>query len=212
MKSYKIYISRELRVPPIADAKKRALVLDIIAENANDWTHFTHIHHKHIAEYKLLYKRENREIFLYKSRRLYPLPWFDYFIVFRDYRPEQLGYRNVYYHLKTGRVHYNNSYTRSTEDGGIELVGELVFDLPFYWKYASGLFFWVFKKRMRGLIDEDNIAINERISMKGFDTAPCRPRVPDSFDFFEEFFGDRDLPVADIRFLDRSLYPGLNKL
>jgi hypothetical protein len=207
---YKIYISRELIVPPIADPEKRRMVLDIIADNANEWTHFTHVHHKHIAQYVLLYKREHREIFHYKSRRLYPLPFFDDFIVFRDYRPEQMGYKNIYYHIKSGRMNYLNSYTKEKPDGSVELSGEFVFELPFYWKFAPWFFFWAFKKRMGGLIKEDNVLIKERIQMKGFDTKPCRPLIPESYDMFDAFYGDT-LPAADSRFLDRTLYPDLEE-
>lgn len=209
MKPCRIYVSRELQVPPIADPEKRRIALEVIADNANDWSHFTHIHGKHIVRYDLLFKRGSREIFLYKGRRLYPLPWFDYFIVFRDYQPKQMGYRNVYYHVKSGAMNFLNSYTRAKDDGGIELVGEFVFTLPFYWKFFPGLFLFVFKKRMRGLIDEDNTLINERIRMKGFDTPPCRPKIPDSYDLYEEFLGSGKLPLADISLLDRSLYPNL---
>src|SRR5579883_1850728 len=199
---YKIHVSRSLRVPPVADAAKRRTMLEIIVDNANDWTHFTHIHHKHIVRYDLLFKRGSREIFLYKSRRLHPLPFFDYFVVFRDYRPQQLGYRNVYYHIRTGSMNFLDSTVHENADGSIELIGDFVFTLPSYWRFAPRLFLAVFKRRMRGLIDEDNVLINERIRMGGFETAPCKPEVPDTYDLFEAFFGDAGLPEADVHLRD----------
>jgi len=62
---YKIYISRAFHTPPIADPEKRRMIRDIIVDNGNEWTHFTHLHSKNIAKYVLLYKRDNREIFHY---------------------------------------------------------------------------------------------------------------------------------------------------
>ncbi len=208
MKPFRIQISRELHVPPVSDDAKRKQLLDIIADGANDWTHFTHVHSKTIIRYELLYKQGSREIFLYQGRRIYPLPWFDHFIVFRDYQPEQNGYRNVYYHVKSGTMNFLDSYTREKPDGGIELVGKFVFTMPFYWRFFPKLFLYVFNKRMRKLIDEDNVIINERMRMQGFETPGCKPTIPERYDLFEAMFSG-EMPKADVSYSDKQIYPGL---
>ncbi len=200
--SYHIHIRREIRVAPIADATKRKAVLDAIADNANDWTHFTHVHRRHIARYTLLYKRDGREIFLYRSRRLYPLPWFDNYIVFRDWRPEQAGYCNLYYHVGSGKRHYLDSFINETPEGGVELIGEFIFELPFYWWHMRALFFWIFKKRMRVLVAEDDALIRERLSMKNFEGAQCVPHVPEAYDMFDAFYNGGKLPETGAHFID----------
>ena len=159
--------------------------LDIFAEAGNDWTHFAHLHRKSHLEFRLLYKNGVREIFYYRARTIYPLPFFTPFIVFREYHPEQRGYRQVYLDLKSGRVHYLNG---KNEQHGENVLGtgEFWFQVSWYWKYFPGLFAWLFKKRMRSVMNEDNVMIRERISLKGMDNANCAPALPERFDFFED--------------------------
>jgi hypothetical protein len=199
-----IRIRREIQVEPIADPVKRKAVLDAMADNANDWTHFTHVHSRHIARYSLLYKQGRREIFLYRARRLYPLPWFDNYVVFRDWRPEQAGYCNLYYHVSSGRRHYLDSFIKERPDGGVELIGEFIFELPFYWWRLRNVFFWIFKKRMRTLVAEDDALIRERLAMKNFESGNCKPRVPEAYDMFDVFYNGGKLPEAGAHFIDRQ--------
>lgn len=187
----------------------RDLALKILAENQNDWTHFTYIHRKHILDYHLVYKTGNREIFLYKARVLYPFPFYNMYLVFRDYVPEQNSYRNIYLDLKTKRVNYLDGYIREQGED-IFAGGNFVFELPGYWKYFSWLFPRVFQKRMMSVIEEDNEHIRERIQMKGFENESCAPKITE-YDLFKDLFRDGKMPKADVTFDLMGTYPTWEK-
>ena len=184
---FKIHIRRNLRV---------RTSLKILNYINNDWTHFPHLHRKTIADHRLLYKEGKREIFYYKSRCLYPLPIFEHYLVFRDY-PTDHSYRNIYINIRTGQAHLLNSAVYS--EGEVMLnVSDYLFSVPSYWRLFPKLFLWVFKKRMRRVLDEDNewnMELNKAENL--VDNSTCAPAVPESFDPFDHLFKDKKLMAAE---------------
>jgi hypothetical protein len=175
---------------------------DIVAHAANDWSHFMHLHHKSIANFQLLFKSGDRNIFLYKARILYPFPFFNYFLIFREDNPKEESYRNIYLDLKSGAKHY--LIATVSKDGEYACtVGEYVFTQPEYWRYFHGLFFKLFKWRMRRLMAEDNIWLKERMAVGCFDNPQCAPVIPTAFDLCEDIFRE-GLPKADIHYEDMA--------
>lgn len=193
---YKIRVNRtcELRVPHA-----------LCVENQNDFTHFTHLHRKVILEYRLLFKLDKREIFLYKARRLYPLPFYDTYIVFREYIPAEEGYHNVYLNVRSGLVHYLQARTVCCGETS-SVIGEYVFSLPSYWRFFPRLFYWVFKRRMHEVMEEDNIWFRSRMSSHGeINSQACAPVIPESYDLLNDLLGKGVLPTADIEFEDHVM-------
>ena len=189
--AYKIYIKRTVAIEA---------PFDLVVESTYDWTHFVHLHRKTIVEYRLLYKRGNREIFLYKGRWLYPFPFYDYYVVFREYHPEQYGYRNVYLNVKTGLAHY--LLARTDREGETPLmVSDYLFTLPRHWRFFPRLFFWVFKQRMAWIMKEDNNWLYERMAQGNPETnEACGPVVPEIYDTFDDLFKEEKLKEADAHF------------
>ena len=174
--------------------------LDLTAEIGNDWTHFTHLHDKTISQYRLLQKHGNREVFLYKARRIWPLPFHDIYVVFREYLPEQHGYRNVYLNVRTNVAHYLNGINYGDANHSVS-VSEYLFTLPDYWRLFPKLFVWVFVKRMGRIVREDNEWIEARMQHNAPPTGvACAPQIPPAFDLLDSLYPARTLPVADARF------------
>ncbi len=195
-KFFRIHIKRELEF---------TLPYKLGREVHDDWTHFAHLHRKSILEYRLLYKRGQREIFLYKGRRLYPLPFYDTYIVFRNY--DGSGYRNVYLNAKTGQMHFLAGQAIPKGDNTVT-IGEYVFEMPRYWRFFPKLFFNLFLKRAHKLLEEDNQWQAERIALgteEGKDS-PCAPVVPEFYDLFDDFFGNGKMPESDVSFQEASFY------
>src|ERR1700722_3040245 len=188
-----------INIKRIHDAK---VPFDVYIEAGNDWTHFKHLHRKSHAEFKLLFKSETREIFIYKSRLLHPLPFFNTFIVFREMTAATASYRQVYYDIKTGRTHYMRGVNEQLADGVVRGTGEFWFDVPDYWRFFPGLYFWLFKRRMRSVAREDNVRMRERIREGIFNRAACAPPVPELFDFLEALMKD-GYPQPAYTFSDR---------
>ena len=158
---------------------------DIFCESVNDWTHFAHLHRKSHAELRLLYKKGDREVFFYKARVLYPFPIYNRFLVVREYRPDQLCYRQVYYNLRNGRIHYLNGFNIK-KDKTVMGIGEFWFSVSPIWKFFPRLLFWIFKWRMDQVLREDNQMIGERAKHQLGSSPSCAPPIPDAFDFYEE--------------------------
>jgi hypothetical protein len=166
-------------------------------ENQCDFTHFSHLHRKVILDYQLLYKNDKRAIFLYKARRLYPLPFYDTYIVFREMIDN--GYHQIYLNVKSGAVHYLKGTAADHGDCSSQ-KGEFIFCVPWFWSFFPNLFFWIFKKRITKVVDEDYEWFAGRMNSKQEDCPTCAPVVPDKFDLFEELFKNGVMPKADIHF------------
>ncbi len=174
---------------------------DIFENATNDWTHFMHLHHKSHADFRLLYKQGNREIFFYKSWVIYPLPFYTRYIVLREYIPEQCGYKQVYFDVANGRTHYLNGII-TEGNGTVKSTGEFWFSVPWIWKFFPRLFFLFFKTRMRRVMREDNSMIMERIPLDGIENQKCAPVIPENFNFYEEFTRKKVPPPAQFEFTD----------
>jgi len=175
---------------------------DLFLDAGNDWTHFQHLHHKSHAEVRLLYKKDLREVFFYKARVLYPLPIYRRFLVVREYVPEQFSYKQVYYDLTNGRIHYLNGRNIKKEKSVVG-VAEFWFSVPAFWGLFPQLFAWIFKFRMRSVMKEDNVMIRERIRIGGVASGRCAPPIPDAFNFYEELMGKWP-PPAKFEFVDET--------
>ena len=200
---FKIRINRQMLAKNVVSQQR---IFDALCENQVDWTHFLYLHRKSTLEYRLIFKRDHREIFVYKARLLYPFPFHDTYIVFRENIPGQHGYRNIYYNLKNGRIHYLNAYTTQKDETAI-LAGDFLFCLPSYWRFIPKLFFWFFKRRMNGLMDEDSEMIVERIRRQKADSPTCAPQIPEQYDLFDALFQEGILPDAHVTFDDVNDYP-----
>lgn len=187
-KLFKIHIHRDLEIK--APFK--------ICNDANkDWTHFSHLHRRTIAAHHLLHKSPGREIFLYKSRCLFPFPIYEYYIVFRDY-PTPQSYRNIYVNAKSGRMHYLNVNMVSRGET-TSAISDYLFSLPRYWWLFPKLFLWIFRKRMRTIVEEDNEWIREQMDPDNLVTnETCAPVVPEVFDPLEVLFTDEIFLKADV--------------
>jgi hypothetical protein len=163
--------------------------LDMVADSAADWTHFTHIHRKSHKQFRLLSKDGPREIFLYEARMLYPLPFFRTFIAFREYKPEQKGYVQYYLHPKTGVVHYLTTKTIS-EEGVTKVIGEFSFEVSRFWKFFPRLFIRLLSFRMREVKEEDDEWIETRLEEGVFENKSCLPEIPERFNLMDEFLRD----------------------
>lgn len=169
-----------------------------------DWTHFSHLHRKAIVSHRLLFKDDKREIFLYKARRLYPFPFYDDYIVFREDVPSQNGYRNVYVNTKSGHVHTVEVKLESQGDRTL-MVGDHLFSLPSYWrflpKFFLRIFLWVYRWRMDQILDEDHGLIYESMKMGCPPTDDsCAPVIPETYDVLDVFFKKEATEVADAYF------------
>lgn len=187
---------------------------DIVFESNQDWTHFTHLHRKTHVRYRLLYKNGNRQIFLYKGRRLYPLPFYDDYIVFREDRPSQHGFRNVYIHAKSGHVH-TLDVTLKSQGKGTLIVADNLFSLPSYWrflpKFFLRIFLWVYTSRMDRVMEEDLDLINDRVKQGRMPTIDdsCAPTIPEVYDILDDFFKKDASEMADAHF-QYHVVEGLN--
>ncbi|MES2206937.1 MAG: hypothetical protein V4525_09110 [Pseudomonadota bacterium] len=159
--------------------------LDMFAELGNDWTHFIHVHRKSHAAFQLLFKKDKREIFFYKSYLFYPLPIYKSFIVFREYVPEQNAYRQIYMETGSGRVHYSNNYNISSGSNSLG-IAEFWFSTSKFWTLFPKLFFYLFSRRMRIVAHEDNMVMKERLESGVINQPACAPKVDESFDFYIE--------------------------
>lgn len=175
-------------------------------ESQTDWTHFTHLHRRSHAGYRLLYKKDRRTMFLYKARCVHPLPWYNHFLVVRDDDPSGTAYRNIYVDVVSGATHY--LYAHAVCNGETtSLIGEYVFSLPDYWRWFPRIFFWLFKRRMRTVMEEDNQWIGERMVLGDVtEGAACAPLIPESFDVFRDTVpSDGTLPTAERHFEDYAI-------
>lgn len=169
--------------------------LDLTVQIMNDWSHFKHLHRKSHREFRLLHKEGNREIFLYKARYLFPLPFGKSFIVFREYTPETKGWRQFYYDIKSGRVNYNFTGVIEREDGSVVTYGNCLIPVSPLWRLFPRLFVWLFKVRVDAVADEDEDMMRERINLGGFDNRACAPPDEASYDFIRAALKD-GLPEA----------------
>ena len=158
---------------------------NLFLDAGNDWTHFVHLHRKSHAEYRLICKTGNKEVFFYKSYLLYPLPFYSKYLAVREYIPEQFSYRQVYYDLKNGHVHYLDSRNIQKENTVIG-IADFWFSVSPLWRFFPNLFFWIFKRRMNCLMREDNEMIKDRIQNGGATAAACAPAIQDAFGFYDE--------------------------
>lgn len=179
----------------------------IVLENQEDWTHFIHLHRKSHAEFRLLFKRGNREIFLYKARLFFGFPFFSKtYIVFRDNMPEKACYRNVYLDVGTGQVHYLNGKVVSKGET-TETEGEFIFSASPFWRFFPKLYFWLFQWRGSRLLEEDNWWMAERMAAaKTTYDDFCAPEVPELYDLFDDLYGEKDLPKGDIHFEETDFF------
>ncbi len=173
---------------------------ELEAELANDWTHFLYLHRKSHLAFQLLYKKDRREIFLYKARFLFPFPFYATYIVFRETKPEQTGYFQTYLNVKTGRVNTLNSRMERNGSTGT-IIGDFVFEVPRYWRFITPLFYALFKRRMRSVMHEDNKLIDDRLERKVIDTEACAPFFPEAFDFLQSELC-KTKPAPDFSFED----------
>jgi hypothetical protein len=187
---YKIAISRDCRV--------RA-PFERCLENQYDYTHFTHLHHKTHLEFRLLYKSGVREIFLYKARVVYPLPFYDTYIVFREHRADENGYRNVYLNVKTGKIHLLRGTVVQMEDGICSIRGEFLFSVAGIWRYFPRVFEWIFRRRMRAVFEEDNEWFRGRLLHPEINQEACAPEIPAAYDLFQDLFDDSAFTKAEAR-------------
>jgi hypothetical protein len=193
---YRIFIQRicEVKAP-----------FDICVETNNDWTHFTHLHRTTIADYRLLFKNNQREVFLYRAKWFAHLPFHDTYIIFRNYEPVQHGYRNIYFNIRSGLVTYLDARVERKGDSTL-FIGDYIFVLPSYWRYLSWLFLIIFKLRMRRVMDEDNEWIYGLMTRKtAMDNPVCAPVVPAKYDLYDDLFADDVFATADVRMSDYSL-------
>jgi len=165
-----------------------------------DWTHFLHLHRKSHGEFRLLHKSEKREIFFYKARIIYPLPFFRKFLVFREYQPEVGGYRQVYYDLSTGGITYLSAFTRHNKDrDSYSCMGEYIFSVSWYWKLWPRLFSIIMKQRMGRVIEEDNELVRGRAEVGGKERLACAPKQVTTFDLLDDFL-QAGLPKTEAHF------------
>jgi hypothetical protein len=163
--------------------------LEILANANNDWTHFLHLHRKSHLDFRLLFKDGKREIFLYKARLIYPLPFYRTYIAFREYLPEQRGYHQFYLNVGTGKVNYLNNST--TMKGPFAVgSGTFVFESSRIWKWIPWIFKKLFAFRMRAVQSEDNIWMAERMKNGVFEESACATPVPEKFNLMDEFLKD----------------------
>ena len=180
----------------------------LVVENANDWTHFKYLHRKSHAEFKLLHKEGSMEIFFYKARIFYPLPFYNYYICFREAIPSQNGYRQVYLDLRTGKTHFLDSRTLD-EGSTVSILTDFRFAVSQWWKLWPGLFGRLYKRGMREVIREDCDHLRERIQLGAFsnDKACAEICVPEKYDFYLDYFKN-GIPKAQI-FLEGRLFEDL---
>jgi len=171
---------------------------NIYLEAGNDWTHFLHLHRKSHALFQLLYKSGGREIFLYKTRVIYPFPIYNTFIVFREQAPEQAGYKQLYINIKNGRRHFLSSKNEELEDR-VRGTTEFWFDVPAYWGLAPKLFFRLALGRMKAVADEDDVMMRERMEHGAYSRPACTPDVPPAFDFYHDVM-EKGAPKAEHSF------------
>lgn len=188
---FKILIKRnfEFKVP-----------YELFLESQSDWTHFMHLHRKTHAEFRLLYKRGGREIFLYKARPFFLWPFPQTFIVFREYLAAGDGYRNIYLDTQTGQCHYLNGYAFRKGDSTVS-IGEFLFSLPSFWRLFPSLFFWIFRQRGMKVFEEDNWWLAERLAAGNVPAHEvCAPEVPEGYDLYDDLYGAGRMPEPDVRF------------
>jgi hypothetical protein len=166
-----------------------------IVDAATDWTHFMFVHHKYFVQYQLLLRQGRREVFLYKTRFLYPLPFYDTYLAAREYEPSGEGYRTVYYHVRSGRVTYHEA-KGTVHEGVSAFYGSYVIELAGFWRLWPALFRFLFFRRMRKIQEEDREWLHERARAAGSLGPGCGPEVPPAFDFFGELFA-RAVPPPD---------------
>ena len=194
---YKIFLRRTLQLKA---------PFKVVADVNHDWTHFPHLHRKTIKSHRLLYRNGQRQIFLYKARRLYPLPFCDDYVVLREDTPNG-GYRNVYVNVKSGAIHALDAKLESQGDWTV-VTADHFFSLPSYWRFLPKiflrLFVWVFKRRMNRIVDEDNEWIYGLMKTENVSTEDaCAPVVPPTYDILDEFFKKEPWELADVRLEDR---------
>lgn len=169
---------------------------ELVAYTSNDWTHLPVLHRKSVMEHRLLYKSGNRMIWLYKSRVLYPFPFHNMFLVFREQDLENDRYWNLYYDLSSGAVHYLKA---SVERRGITRPpSESTSSLSPIWRLMPRLFFMIFNWRLKRIMDEDSRWIQEWMEQGGIDNRACAPPIPEAHDLFDALFKGKEFPEADV--------------
>jgi hypothetical protein len=159
--------------------------LNVIAESASDWTHFTHLHRRSHLEFRLLSKSGKRETFLYKARIIYPLPFYWNYLVFREYLPDQCGYHQCYLNIRTGKVHYLN-HRAVTVSGRSRIEGTFRFEIAGFWRLIPGVFRFLFTRRMHRVMLEDDSWVADRLKNGVFENPSCSPKTPEQFDLMTE--------------------------
>lgn len=147
-----IYIRRKLKV--------RAPFW-VVAENANDWTHFAYIHRKSHRLFRPIEINEKKTFFFYKAAVLYPFPVWQHYLVVREELKDVNGYHQIYYNSKGEVKSYLQS--RCYEENGLSIVeGHFLFNVSFWWKPWTWLFVKIFEFRMKRVAKEDEVYIQER--------------------------------------------------
>ena len=197
---YKILVSRtiEFNAP-----------YQYVVDSVEDWTHFSHLHRKAIAGLHLLSKSGPHAVFLYKARRLYPLPFYDHYVVFREDLPNQQGFRNVYVNAKTSATHTLDVKIIRNGDGAI-VVGDHLFSLPEFWRHLPKIFMnfflVIYQWRMDQVLDEDFEWIFERIqNEKTPGSGNCAPAVPADYNLIQSVFEKKLADSADTVFRYRII-------
>ena len=158
----------------------------IVAEGAVDWTHFSYIHRKSHRVFKLIKKDGFESVFYYKARMLYPFPIYKNYILVRRELPTQWGYEQVYYDLSTGKTHFLKAVT--VENGETNsIVGDFEFDVSTIWMRFPKLFFFIFKLRMRRVMNEDNMYMKERMHLGVSKQVNCEIKVPETYSLFADY-------------------------
>jgi hypothetical protein len=181
----------------------------LAAEAGNDWTHFAHVHRRSHMVFKLLHKSGNREIFYYKARTLYPFPFYTPYIAFREYAPEQNGYKQIYYDLRSGRVHYVSA-SHAMKGSNVQTIGEHWFDLPEYWRFFPKLFMLLFKIRMKRVMQEDSEMLREEVEAGIEGSDACLQSSLAEFSLFDEMTG-AGFPKAAFAYEDYRVDPALGR-
>lgn len=182
--------------------------LQIVAEGATDWTHFTFIHRKSHKVFKLIKKDGLDSVFFYKARVLYPFPVYKSYIVVRRELPEQWGYEQVYHDLASGKTHFLKAITVQNLET-CSIVGDFEFDVASFWRLFPRIFFFIFKMRMRRVMAEDNIYMKERVRSGVSTQINCEIEVPQSYSLLLEYkkqnSGKRSIDFQDHVLVDLTL-------
>ena len=158
----------------------------IVAEGAMDWSHFTFIHGKSHRIFKVFKQTSDRLVIFYKARIMYPFPFYNNYVIVRKNLPDQFGYEQIYYDIKSAKTHYLKAVTINNGETS-SIIGDFLFDVSPVWKVVPGLFFKIFKLRMRRVMNEDNIYMRERLLNGQKSNPACEFKIPDEYDFLDDF-------------------------